>query len=303
MFTLSIQRTEFLNFFSHGSVPLNKFQRLSLCPTMKMDSKSFEKVKKEELSIQLQKSSVPQLENPRPSNLRFNRLQPSDHELNQDHILEFGRFVAREAVLDEEFWTAAWLRAETHWEDRLGERYADNVKRQFAEEEFNAIKRLYSGQQGQTYTCVVTVRKEERNVKHTVLKSVVGTLDFSIRHLLHGESFPGEREKHMFCSISRTDLNKYVYVSNLCVAKSARRQSIASNMLYYVIESVRSKGVEPVTCMFIETMNPLLNCIKRLVLRWLKWQITLIEAADVLALLQDMKFLLKHKSRIFFYFE
>ena len=35
------------------------------------------------------------------------------------------------------------------------------------------------------------VKKEERNVKRTVLKSVVGTLDFSIRHLLYGESFPG----------------------------------------------------------------------------------------------------------------
>lgn len=29
------------------------------------------------------------------------------------------------------------------------------------------------------------------NVVNTVLKSVVGTLDLSIRHLLHGEVFPG----------------------------------------------------------------------------------------------------------------
>ncbi|KAL4284483.1 hypothetical protein GQ457_16G002450 [Hibiscus cannabinus] len=247
MSTVSVYRTEFLTFSTHGgSIRRRKLQRLPLSPTVKMDSKSFERVKKEEPSIQLQTSPIPQLENPRPSNLRFDRLQPSDQELDQDHRLEFGRFVAREAVLDEEFWTAAWLRAETHWEDRPGERYVDNFKRQFAEQEFNAIKRRYSGQHGQTYTCVVTVRKEERNVKRTVLKSVVGTLDFSIRHLLHGESFPGEREKHMFCSISRTNLNKYVYVSNLCVAKSARRQSIASNMLYFVIQSARSKGVEPV---------------------------------------------------------
>ncbi|KAE8682927.1 auxin-binding protein ABP20-like [Hibiscus syriacus] len=246
MSTVSVYRTEFLTFSSHGSNPRHKLQRLSLSPTVKMDSKSFEKVKKEELSIQLHTSSIPQIENPRPSNLRFDRLQPSEQELDQDQRLEFGRFVAREAVLDEEFWTAAWLRAETHWEDRPGERYVDSFKRQFAEQEFNAIKRRYSGQHGRTYTCVVTVRKEERNIKRTVLKSVVGTLDFSFRHLLHGESFPGEREKHMFCGISRTNLNKYVYVSNLCVAKSARRQSIASNMLYFVIESARLKGVEPV---------------------------------------------------------
>nr|KJB65288.1 hypothetical protein B456_010G088100 [Gossypium raimondii] len=191
MSTISIYRTEFLTFSTNGSRPRHKFQRLSLSPLMKMDSKSTEKVPKEESSIKLQTSSIPQLENPRPSNLRFDRLQPSDQELNQDSRLEFGKFVAREAVLDEELWTAAWLRAETHWEDRPGERYVDNFKRKFAEQEFNAIKRRYSGQHGQTYTCVVTVRKEERNVKRTVLKSVVGTLDFSIRHLLHGESFPG----------------------------------------------------------------------------------------------------------------
>ncbi|XVE70708.1 hypothetical protein DITRI_Ditri10aG0092400 [Diplodiscus trichospermus] len=234
MSTISIYRTEFLAFSSNGSRLRRKFQRISLSPTMKMDGKSVERVKKEELSVQLQTSSIPQLENSRQSNLRFDRLQPSDQELNQDKILEFGKFVAREAVLDEEFWTAAWLRAESYWEDRPGERYVDNFKRKFAEQEFNAIKGHYKGQHGQTYTCVVTVKKEERNVKRTVLKSVVGTLDFSIRHLLHGESFPGEREKHLFCSINRTHLNKYVYVSNLCVAKSARRQSIASVELVYV---------------------------------------------------------------------
>ncbi|XP_039017694.1 uncharacterized protein LOC120148733 [Hibiscus syriacus] len=288
MSTISIDRTGFLNLSSHGSVPRHKIQRLSLSPTMKMDSKSFEKVKKEEVSIQLQKSSVPQLENPRPSNLRFDRLQPSDHELNQDRILEFGRFVAREAILDEEFWTAAWLRAEAQWEDRLGERYANNFKRQFAEEEFNAIKRRYSGQQGQTYTCVVTVRKEERNVKRTVLKSVVGTLDFSIRHLLHGESFPGEREKHVFCNISRTNLNKYVYVSNLCVAKSARRQSIASNMLYFVIESARSKGVEPVYVHVHRNNEPARELYQKI-------GFELVEMANSLLLKQQM-YLLCYKT-------
>ncbi|XVE97899.1 hypothetical protein REPUB_Repub03eG0058600 [Reevesia pubescens] len=241
MSTISICRTQFLTFSCNGSRPLHNFQRFSLSPTMKLDSKSIERVKKEELSIQLRRSSIPQLENSRPSNLRFDRLQPSDEELDQDKKLEFGKFVAREALLDEEFWTAAWLRAESHWEDRPGERYVDNFKRKFAEQEFNAIKGRYSGQHGQTYGCVVGV-KEEKNVKRTVLKSVVGTLDFSILHLLHGESFPGERAKHSFCSINRTHLNKYVYVSNLCVAKSARRQGIARNMLNFVIESARSSG-------------------------------------------------------------
>ncbi|XVF35130.1 hypothetical protein REPUB_Repub18cG0118300 [Reevesia pubescens] len=247
MSTISIYRTKFFTFSSNGSTPRHIFRRISFSPTMTMDSRSTQRVKKEELSIQLQtSSSIPQLENSTPSDLRFDRLQPSDQEVNQDKKLEFGKFVAREAILDEEFWTAAWLRAETHWEDRPGERYVDSFKRKFAEQEFNAIKRRCSGQNGLTYACVVTVKKEDRNVKRTVLKSVVGTLDVSIRHLLHGESFPGEREKHFFCSINRTHLNKYVYVSNLCVTKSARRQGIARNMLHCVIESARSSGVEHV---------------------------------------------------------
>lgn len=39
------------------------------------------------------------------------------------------------------------------------------------------------------------VRREDKNVKRTVLKSVVGTLDLSIRFLLQGETFPGV-QKH-----------------------------------------------------------------------------------------------------------
>lgn len=38
------------------------------------------------------------------------------------------------------------------------------------------------------------VKKEDPNIRRTVLNSVVGTLDLSIRLLLHGEKFPGVRE-------------------------------------------------------------------------------------------------------------
>lgn len=38
---------------------------------------------------------------------------------------------------------------------------------------------------------VYQVRKEQKNVKRTILKSVVGTLDLSVRYLLIGETFPG----------------------------------------------------------------------------------------------------------------
>ncbi|KAH7572061.1 hypothetical protein JRO89_XS04G0195600 [Xanthoceras sorbifolium] len=247
MSTISVHSSEFLKFPHDGFRNHHKFHTNSASWTMTMDSKSSRTTKKEELSIQ----SIPQMEFLRSSDLRFDRLQPSDQELLQQNKFEFGRFVAREAVLDEEYWTAAWLRAESHWEDRTNDRllnrYIDNHKRKFAEQEFNAIKRRCRGQHGQKYMCIVTVKKEEKNVKRTVLKSVVGTLDLSVRHLLHGETFPGERIKAPFFScINKTDPNRYGYVANLCVAKSARRQGIASNMLHFALESAKSNDVQQV---------------------------------------------------------
>uniref|UniRef100_A0A2N9HDH9 N-acetyltransferase domain-containing protein n=1 Tax=Fagus sylvatica TaxID=28930 RepID=A0A2N9HDH9_FAGSY len=245
MSTISMHRTEILRFRHDGLRNNKKFQRVTASWTMAMDSKkpSSYTRKKEELSV------IPQLESSSaPSDLRFDRLQPSDQELVREKSIEFGQFVAREALLDEEYWTAAWLRAESHWENRTNERYVDNFKRKFADQEFNALKRRCRGQHGQKCTCIVTVKKEARNVKRTVLKSVVGTLDLSIRYLLHGETFPGERVKAplFFCNINRTDPNKYGYIANLCVAKSARRQGIASNMLHFAVESAKSESVEQV---------------------------------------------------------
>ncbi|GLT74292.1 hypothetical protein SLA2020_460970 [Shorea laevis] len=248
MSTISLQRADFFSFSSwYGWRTRQKFHRIPLCWTIKMESKSSQARKKEELSIEIAKPQpIPHLEPSRPSDLRFDRLQRSDQGLKPGERFEFGQFVAREAVVDEEFWTAAWLRAESHWEGKPGERHIDNFKRKFAEQEFNAIKRRCRGHHWQKCRCMITVKKEERNVKRTILKSIVGTLDFSIRHLLHGESFPGEVGKPLSCSIHTAKINKYGYVSNLCVAKSARRQSIASNMLYFVMELARSDGIEQV---------------------------------------------------------
>ncbi|KAF3439681.1 hypothetical protein FNV43_RR17959 [Rhamnella rubrinervis] len=247
MSTISIHRLQ-LSRLSHGRIKSPKrFHTTDASWTMTMDSKSSKTRKMEQLSLQLPASSVPESDPLRPHDLQFDRQQPSDQDFDQDKTFEFGQFVAREAVLDEEFWTAAWLRAESHWENRLHERYVDNHKRKFAEQEFNAIKRRNKGQLGQNCTCMVTVKKESKNVKRTVLKSVVGTLDLSIRYLLHGETFPGERVKaRLFCSVNRTPPNIYGYISNLCVAKSARRQGIARNMLHFAVESAISTGVKQV---------------------------------------------------------
>ncbi|CAK9161451.1 unnamed protein product, partial [Ilex paraguariensis] len=64
----------------------------------------------------IQHAAVRKSDNLKPSEFSFNRLQPSDQDYCGLQKRNFGRFVAREAVLDEEYWTAAWLRAEAHWE-------------------------------------------------------------------------------------------------------------------------------------------------------------------------------------------
>ncbi|XP_026662767.1 uncharacterized protein LOC103712584 isoform X2 [Phoenix dactylifera] len=177
----------------------------------------------------------------RTSDLRFDRLQPTDKECNCRHKRVFGRFVAREALLDEEYWTAAWLRAESHWENQSDVRYLENFKRKYAEQEFNAIKRRCSRQHAEKCICIVAVKNDERNGKRTVLSSIVGTLDLNIRHLLCGETFPGPSA---FSSIYQADQPKYGYVANLCVAKYARRQGIASNMLLLAFEAAKLYGAD-----------------------------------------------------------
>ncbi|CAI0387430.1 unnamed protein product [Linum tenue] len=82
-------------------------------------------------------------------------------------------------------------------------------------------------------------------VKPTIRKSVVGTLDLSIRWLLSGEIFPGVYGKApYFCNIDEGREDKYGYVSNLVVAMFARRQGIATNMMSITIETAKSNGVE-----------------------------------------------------------
>jgi hypothetical protein len=61
--------------------------------------------KKDEFSVKLSMTPVRKLDQNLSSNgLQFDRLQPSDQELVRENRFEFGQFVAREAVLDEEYW-------------------------------------------------------------------------------------------------------------------------------------------------------------------------------------------------------
>ncbi|KAL8119896.1 hypothetical protein AgCh_017133 [Apium graveolens] len=237
--TFTVNRPEFLISYSCRLKNNHKFHKVSASWTMTMDSKPSQKGNKENTSLNTPKGLVSGPETAKMSNLQFDRLQPPKEACREDSRLDFGKFTAREAVLDEEYWTAAWLRAESHWEDKAGDRYVENYKRKFTEQEFNSIKRNCKSQIGHKSTCILAVKNEPRNV---ILKNVVGTLDLSMRRLLHGETFPAERVKiPLFCSIKKEG-SRYGYISNLCVAKSARRQGIASNMLSFAIKSAKYNG-------------------------------------------------------------
>ncbi|XP_058196308.1 GCN5-related N-acetyltransferase 6, chloroplastic-like isoform X2 [Rhododendron vialii] len=169
-------------------------------------------------------SAVSRSDSSKLPELSFNRLQLSDQECIGLQKRNFGMFVAREAVLDEEYWTAAWLRAEAHWESLSYMRHVDSYKRKYAEQ----------------------VKKEDKNKRRTVLNSVVGTLDLSMRQFLQGETYPGEvkRLSTVFACQEPCDAHKYAYVANVCVSKFARRQGIALNMLYLATDVAALSGMK-----------------------------------------------------------
>lgn len=72
-----------------------------------MDSKSHQTMKKEEVSIQISTPLLlPQWKPSAANELQFNRPPPPEQDLVHKRRLEFGQFVAREAVLDEELWVS-----------------------------------------------------------------------------------------------------------------------------------------------------------------------------------------------------
>ncbi|MCE0482430.1 hypothetical protein HAX54_041211 [Datura stramonium] len=248
MSTMAFQSTGYLTNSCCKMGSLSRHQSISASWIMSLNPKS-SGTEKKQVSREFQRYPIPQSETETTytSNLHFDRLQLSDVVLDQENRLEFDQFMAHEAALDEEYWTAAWLRAESHWEDCQDDRYINNYKRKYAEQEFNALKRRCKAQIGKRCTCIVAVRTEEKSIRHTVLKSVVGTLDLIIGHLPHGEAFPeGRVNAPVFCNSERRSFNKYGYIANLCVAKSYRRLGVAKNMLHFAIRSAKANGAEKV---------------------------------------------------------
>ncbi|KAF6163863.1 hypothetical protein GIB67_024718 [Kingdonia uniflora] len=192
-------------------------------------------------------SSCSKSNNFRMHGLTFDRLQPSDQEYCEAPKLGFGQFVARAAVLNEEYWVrSCFLRPFSH--QFFSCMHADSYKRKYAEQEYYALKRRCSSRERNSLECVciVTVKKEDKNVRRTVLNSIVGTLDLSIRQFLQGETFPGELKSFytVLASHGPNDAHKYAYIANVCVPKFARRQGIASNMLYFATDLAISSDMK-----------------------------------------------------------
>jgi len=76
-----------------------------LCCARTIDT-DFLNTKKKQVSFQLSSLITPPVSTVRFCDLNFGRLQPSDEELGPHKRFEFGNFVAREALLEEEYWVS-----------------------------------------------------------------------------------------------------------------------------------------------------------------------------------------------------
>ncbi|KZV43526.1 hypothetical protein F511_27350 [Dorcoceras hygrometricum] len=235
---IALQSPDFSRKSSHG---VRDHRKNSSSWTM-VSSKSTPATKEKKLSEELHKLSIPETDRFRPLSIKFDRLQRAD----QVAIQRDGPFVAREAQTDEEYWAAACLRAEAHWEDKENDRYAESYIRKFAEQEFNSLKTRCKARLEDKCNCIV-MSNEDQITKHNAVNGVVGTLDLSYGYLSRRQSFPGERIKApLFGFADRRPSSKFGYIANLCVAKSARRKGIARNMLQFAISLAKKHGVTQV---------------------------------------------------------
>ncbi|KAI3955932.1 hypothetical protein MKW98_006292 [Papaver atlanticum] len=170
-----------------------------------------------------------------------------EHSTGASISSDNGEYVVREAKFDEEFWASARLKAEGFYEERSDDRYVGSFKKKHAEQEYNVIKRRCKERTIQPYMCIIAVRKEGENAVNTMLKNVIGTLDYRVKYLLRGETYPEEVVKvKTFTTFKKRDSQRYCIISNVTVAQSARRMGVGSSMLKFAIESAKQNGIKRV---------------------------------------------------------
>lgn len=96
----------FLNLFSWCLLLCCPFRET--CPVLYRRLKAIE-VQCNDSSHSIHQSPVSDSSSSRLPELSFDRLQPSEQELCGQQRRFFGRFVARGAVVDEEYWVGIWL--------------------------------------------------------------------------------------------------------------------------------------------------------------------------------------------------
>lgn len=192
-------------------------------------------------------SPVPKGDSIGIQNIAFGNVGTVGLELQRPYEVSFGKFTVQEAVLDEEYWAAAWLRAEIYSEEQPYVRFIDSYRKRFAEQEFTALKRRCIGRQGQCIKCIclvaVTAEESQDGIgkfsHYTLRDRVVGTLDISIRQLLRGETFPKEVANTSLLANIEPE-RRCGYIANVCVSMSARRQGIASSLLEVAVTAAKS---------------------------------------------------------------
>ncbi|KAK6152045.1 hypothetical protein DH2020_014680 [Rehmannia glutinosa] len=133
-------------------------------------------------------------------------ISPSNFKFDRLQQTDQVHFVAREA-LDEEYWICGKLQKKIRGTGKEG-RYKRETEH-------------------------IEERRWDVGFEHSIF---VAWRDFS-----------RERVKHpLFCLIDGKSSSSYGYIANLCVAKSARRQGIASSMLQFAVVSAKAQGAEKV---------------------------------------------------------
>ncbi|KAH7287221.1 hypothetical protein KP509_32G044600 [Ceratopteris richardii] len=189
---------------------------------------------------------------PKGSSLKLQKAEIEDIgilglELKRPYVIPYGNYIVQEAVLDEEFWAAAWLRAEIYAEGQTYFRYIDSYRKKFAEQEFSALKRRCSEKPGQSMKCICLLAVASEGIQDdigmisqlTLRDRVIGTLDVSVRQLVRGEAFSKEVVTASLFTFMEHE-RKCGYIANVCVARSARRQGVASNLLEVAIKAAKS---------------------------------------------------------------
>ncbi|KAI3878384.1 hypothetical protein MKW98_001799 [Papaver atlanticum] len=173
--------------------------------------------------------------------------EPINQEPEKEHggaliLSDNGEYVVREAELEEEFWASAMLKAEGLYEYRSHNRSVSSYeKKEYSDVEFDVIMKRYTMRYIEPFMCIIAVRKEGE----TVLENVIGTLDFRVKYLLQGETYPEELVKrgNPYSTFKKRGSEKCGIITNVTVAESARQQGVGSSMLKFAIEAAKEEGI------------------------------------------------------------